>query len=91
MSPSDFLLVRNGQAVERSACPVVPFDRFRRSILDAVAAGARLSALSGRPTEDGASMRLTAVLARPTAGDLALLSCDVRDAYPSLKIGRAHV
>ncbi len=84
MSPSDFLLVRNGQAVERSACPVVPFDRFRRSILDAVAAGARLSALSGCPTGEGTALRLTAVLARPAAGDLALLSCDVRDAYPSL-------
>ena len=81
-SDNSLLAVHNGQAFEAGRCPLVDVERFRRTVLEQVAAGARIASLFGRPAGDG--FRMTCVLARDAGGDLALLSADVEDSYPSL-------
>ncbi len=84
MSTNDLLAIRNGQAVDRSVCPVVSVDRFRQAVIESVADGARLSALLAEPAGDAGAARLMAVLARPSLGNLAVVACEVGDSYPAL-------
>ncbi len=78
----DVLETWNGEAVELSAIPVVPVQRFRALVLGVLKAGGRLSALFGRE-EDGGVV-VTAVLADDPEGRLGLLSTRVAGSYPSL-------
>ncbi|NLF31605.1 MAG: hydrogenase [Planctomycetes bacterium] len=84
MAANPSVLVRNGQAIDRAACPVVDVDVFRRTIIDGVAAGARLAALCAEAADASRTRTLLAVLARPASGDLALLACHADDSYPAL-------
>ena len=79
----EFTIVRNAQAVDCRAVASVTVDRFRRLVVEEVAAGGRLSALLVCPLGE-ASRKLLAVVARPVSGNLGLLVCDVGDSYPSL-------
>ncbi len=72
--------VRNGEPAPLADVPVVPFDEFRRSLLDW---GGRVAAFFGRPLAGG-PVRLTAVLADAEEGRLCLLSTDAEKGYPSL-------
>ena len=76
------LIIRNSVPFAVDECPLVPVDAFRRTVLDAVAGGARLATLSGLPARDG-SVRLLAALARDCSG-LSVTSTVVRGGYPAL-------
>jgi Ni,Fe-hydrogenase III large subunit len=83
--PSDnFLMTANHEPVERDSIPVIPFKEFRRLVIDSVDAGARLSALPvTRDDEDGA-LQMTAVLSRPSSGDILIASCYLPERWQSL-------
>jgi Ni,Fe-hydrogenase III large subunit len=83
MSMVHSLIVHNGHAFPLADCPVLKIDDFRREIIDGVAAGARLSALFAYRAQPGA-LRLFAVLARADQGNLAVVSADVDQQYPSI-------
>ena len=84
MSSSNLLRMMNGQAVNFDALPVISFIDFRRTVMDYVKEGARLSALPAwRPVKDG-PLRMLAVLSRPSSGDILLASCDIPDPWRSL-------
>jgi Ni,Fe-hydrogenase III large subunit len=78
----DVLDTWNGEPVDAGAVPVVPVDRFRRTVLGVLRAGGRLVSLFGRP--EGERALLTAVLADDPEGKLGLLSTLVGRAFPSL-------
>ncbi len=81
---NDSTIIHNGQAVDRHGCPVVSVDRFRQAVIYGIANGARLAAMFVDPVADGQNRNLAAVMARPTSGDLCLLTCRVGDSYPAL-------
>jgi Ni,Fe-hydrogenase III large subunit len=74
------LVLRNGEAVPLARLPVLAPEEFRRAVLDAVAAGARLSAFFARPKPAG----LLAVLAHDEGGTLSVLGMEPAGSYPAL-------
>ncbi len=84
MLSADLMRIRNGQAVDRKSCPVLPVDRFRKLIITQAQKGARLSAMLVLPGANGENNRLVAVLSRPQEGDLGIFACEVGGSYPSL-------
>jgi Ni,Fe-hydrogenase III large subunit len=72
----------NGEVVAADAVPVLPVERFRAVVLEALRAGGRLAALFGRPA--GGRVLLTAVLADDPEGKLGLVAAEVDGAYRSL-------
>jgi Ni,Fe-hydrogenase III large subunit len=84
MTFADLLLIGNGEAVACKALPVVPFARFRNAVIDAVAGGARLSAIPVYKADSDGALRMTAVLSLPASAELALLACDLPDRFPAL-------
>jgi Ni,Fe-hydrogenase III large subunit len=84
MNAAGFVRLRNGQAIPRASLPELPFADFRRTVLDAVAAGQTVPALFG-DTSEGGGVRLYAVLADRARASLRLGSTRLEgDAYPSL-------
>jgi Ni,Fe-hydrogenase III large subunit len=65
------------------AVPDQPVERFRETVIDAVAAGWRVVSLFGMP-DGGDQTRLLAVLADDASGQLGATSTRVGDAYPAL-------
>ena len=103
MTGNSVSAVRNGEKVGLVNLPPVAFDEFRDTIVSAVDAGARLSALfgarvqktnaQGRHAAPGlGDVRLFAVLAQEAEGTLAVTSTLVGDTYPALTPGcpQAH-
>lgn len=84
MSLIDPLKTVNGQAVSRRALPVMSYEAFRWTIIDAVRDGARLSALPVWRPEHHEPLTMMAVLSRPLSGDLLLTSCHLPEPWPSL-------
>lgn len=84
MPSTDFPAIKNGGTLPCADLRLLSFRRFRQTVIDAVEAGARLSALPvWRPRADG-GLRMVAVLSRPVSADIALLACDLPDRWPSL-------
>ena len=81
--PNDCALVHNGHAFAMADCPVAPMEEFRRTVLESVAGGARLSALFAYPSADR-GLRLFAALTRADQGNVAALSTELGWQYPSL-------
>ncbi|MDD5520084.1 MAG: hydrogenase, partial [Kiritimatiellae bacterium] len=75
--------VPNGSTACLSDIPNVAIGEFRKTILDLVNEGARISALFGRPLSRG-SVSLYAVLAQKETSSLYLLSSVVEGKYPAL-------
>ena len=90
----DFLLTGNGQAVALRTVPRVEFQGFRRAVVTAVAAGARLVALPVRPLPvrplpkramaPGPALEILAVLALPDCARLGLLAAVLPERWPAL-------
>jgi Ni,Fe-hydrogenase III large subunit len=83
MTPLRDLGLRNRRAVPLGAVPDQPVERFRETVIDAVAAGWRVVSLFGMP-DGGDQTRLLAVLADDASGQLGATSTRVGDAYPAL-------
>jgi Ni,Fe-hydrogenase III large subunit len=83
MSGFDAVGLRNRRAVPLSAVPLERIDAFRRTVVDATAAGWRIVALFGMP-ENGDATRLIAILANDVQGTLGATSAVVEDRYPAL-------
>ena len=95
MTANSISTVRNGEKVDLANLPPVAFGEFRDTILSAVKAGARLSALFGAEVQKAdvqgrhkaaglGELRLFAVLAQELEGTLAVTSTRVGDMYPAL-------
>jgi len=84
MSGPDYLIIANGQAIDRDSIPVIPFRDLRRLVIDTVDAGARISSLPVFRPDNNYPLRMTAVLSRPASGDILVTSCDLPDAWQSL-------
>lgn len=78
---SSFCSLHNGQSLDADACPVLPFEAFRRGVCEAVADGAELIALF---VDEQPARRLIAVLGRPAHGVLAMASAAIGEQYDSL-------
>jgi Ni,Fe-hydrogenase III large subunit len=78
--------MKNGQAVSIGALPDVPFKTLRRAVIEAVSAGARISALPVWRQNGREALRLAAVLSRPESGVLTLMACDLPDTFPALTL-----
>ena len=78
-------LVTTGNAAPLpwAAVPVLDIDAFRRTVIDAVAAGRRLLFLGGIWRE-GKALRLLAALADDRGGEIGLCASDVGAFYPAL-------
>jgi Ni,Fe-hydrogenase III large subunit len=83
MNGSPFHWFYNGQATDGRQIPEVPIHQFRDCVVEAVAAGKRVSAFFAIPLGPD-QLRLTAILADENAGKLSVLSSCVSDRYPSL-------
>ncbi len=77
-------VIHNCEAVPLSRIPLLSMSEFRNAVIEAIAAGARLSSFFGRPS--GKSIRLLAILAWDETATLALLATDVENSYPSLTL-----
>jgi Ni,Fe-hydrogenase III large subunit len=77
-----FLPLINGQPVGLAEVPSLAPEAFRAALVEAVRAGAHVSALFARPVSGG--LQLVAVLADPAQGLLQAATCPVGDRYPSL-------
>jgi Ni,Fe-hydrogenase III large subunit len=75
--------VRNGDAVALSEIPGPGLDDFREQVLRACENHGRIAALFGQPLGTD-RVRLFAVLAHDTDGQLELCSTEVTDGYPAL-------
>ena len=79
-----FLMVGNNEAVSLNSIPVVPFETLRRSVIEAVGAGARISAMPVWQVTGKAPLQVLAVLSFPKAGELGLMAGDLPDRWLSL-------
>lgn len=77
------LTLRNGEAADVKKVPLLSPAEFRRTLLAAVADGARIVSYFGCPSAAKA-IRLVAVLADGMSGTLAVLSAEVQDGFPAL-------
>jgi Ni,Fe-hydrogenase III large subunit len=84
MSSPDFLRIVNGQAISRDDLPIIPFRDFRRTVIASVKEGARLSAIPAWRPDNKSPLQITAVLSRPSSGDLLLAATDLPDPWHSL-------
>jgi Ni,Fe-hydrogenase III large subunit len=83
MSLDSSLTVRNGQAFATASVEPLPLERFRREVLQSVAAGGRVAAFfARRESED--CCRLTAVVAVDAESLLQVFSTLAEREYPSL-------
>jgi Ni,Fe-hydrogenase III large subunit len=82
-SVSSFVRLANRRAVRMSDVPVLPIDSFRGAIVGSVADGWRVVSLFGTP-ETGRSLRLVAVLADDTRGQLRAATAIVGERYPAI-------
>ncbi len=73
----------NGRRASLDEARVLDFPRFRETVLQAVEAGSRVSALFGCPAPGGRT-RLYAVIACPGQGDIGVAATDVAGSYRSL-------
>jgi Ni,Fe-hydrogenase III large subunit len=83
MSNALVLQLHNSEVARLTDVPQLPASEFRDAVLRAVAAGARISSLYGRPHASG-GVQLWAALANDYASTLALLSSDPVEQYPAL-------
>ena len=92
MSELDSQGLRNRRAIPLEAIPREPFDRFGRTVTEAVRDGWRLVALFGMPEAQGLT-RLLAILADDERGTLGATSTVVGERYPALTPGcpEAHL
>ncbi|HET9982281.1 MAG TPA: hypothetical protein VFQ38_01785 [Longimicrobiales bacterium] len=92
MNRFEELGLRNRRAVSLAAVPLEDVDRFRQTVVDAVAAGWRLVSFFGMP-ETAETTRLLAVLADDARGQLGATSAFVGASYPALTpdCPQAHV
>ena len=84
--------LRNRRTIALGSVPLERIERFRESVIEAVAGGWRIASLFGMP--DGSDeTRVVAILADDVAGGLGATSTVVRDRYPSLSTDcpQAHV
>jgi Ni,Fe-hydrogenase III large subunit len=86
MSSQGFLITANAEPVQRNSIPVIAFKEFRKTVIDAVEAGARLSAMPVLQSENNL-FQITAVLSRPHSGDIQLVSCWLPERWQSLTPG----
>ncbi|HZP43694.1 MAG TPA: hydrogenase [Candidatus Binatia bacterium] len=77
------LRLRNAEGAAQAALPVLSVAEFRDAVLRAVAAGARVAALFGEPSDAG-EVRLVAVLAHGEEASLALVATRAAGRWPAL-------
>jgi len=82
MSQSKLIRFRHGASVPLAELPRLDFPEFRQSLLQEVAADARVASFFGQPTVDG--LDLFAILGHDWKGEMALLRTCVGNSYPSL-------
>jgi Ni,Fe-hydrogenase III large subunit len=82
MIGTDSYTIRNAMPVPANDIPVLSDKEFRDSVIEEAAAGSRIVALFGQPSEK--NIRLFAVLARDESGTMALLSTEADTVFPSL-------
>ena len=82
-SPSVFARLANRRAVRLHDVPTTPIDALRSAIVRSVADGWRVVSLFGT-AESGTSLRLVAVLADDTRGQLRAATAIVGERYPAL-------
>jgi Ni,Fe-hydrogenase III large subunit len=82
MNPSRVIRFRHGACVPLAELPRLEFSSFRNTLLEEVAAEARVVSLFGHPVAEG--LDLYAVLARDWKGELVLLHTRVKESFPSL-------
>ena len=83
MNLRDEMELRNRRAVPFRSLREQPVDRFRESVVRAVADGLRIVSLFGLP-EGGESTRLVAILADDARGQLGATTTVVHEQFPSL-------
>lgn len=76
-------ILHNGMSVALSDIPNLEIDDFRSAVIDLVNRGSRVSALFGSPSPSGKTT-LHAIVADDSAGELSVMSCEVKDSYPSI-------
>jgi Ni,Fe-hydrogenase III large subunit len=83
---SDTLVIRNPDCRPVADLPLYAVGAFRRLLLDGVAAGGRLAALTALPAcwRPGGDRVLLAVIANDDQGELGLFAGEVGTEYPSL-------
>lgn len=79
----DSVGLRNRRAVPLDAVPTESVERFRETVITAVASGWRIASLFGLP-ENAELTRLIAILANDARGELGATSVLVGDRYPAL-------
>ncbi len=77
------LVFRHLEKIPAAQIPVVPVDSFRSSVLGAVAEGCRIVAFHGTPLPADA-VRLVAIVADDSAGELRAVAADPGESYPAL-------
>jgi Ni,Fe-hydrogenase III large subunit len=82
MNENSVCRLHNCGAVPVSDIPLLSISEFRDTVIEMVAAGARISAFWGQPS--GNAVRLLILLALDESGTLGLFSAEVGTAYPSL-------
>jgi Ni,Fe-hydrogenase III large subunit len=85
MNHDSFAVVRTGEAIPRGQIPQVPFDEFRRTIVDGVEDGQRVTALFGDAPATADNVDLYVVLSDSTRGVLRVGRATLdSDRFPSL-------
>ncbi|MBI2195208.1 MAG: NADH-quinone oxidoreductase subunit C [Planctomycetes bacterium] len=77
-------MISNGRPIPLGEVPVVPLPEFRDRFLQAVRAGAHISAVFGHPA-DG-RLTLYAVIGQAADGVLSVFATEVADGYPALTL-----
>jgi Ni,Fe-hydrogenase III large subunit len=83
MPSGSFVRLCNAEAISTADVPVLPAGVFRRAVVEAVGGGERISAFFGVPRQDRV-LRIFAVLADDSHGDLAVCATDAGEAYDAL-------
>ncbi|MCF6206573.1 MAG: NADH-quinone oxidoreductase subunit C, partial [Sulfurovum sp.] len=82
MNSAKTVRFRHGAAIALSELPRLKFSLFRESLLEEVAAHARVASFFGHPTDEG--LELFAILAHDWQEELSLLRTQVGGSYPAL-------
>lgn len=83
--PDYFLKIYNGRAQTVTDVPVLPFEDFRRCVIEEIQNGARVASFFGYP-QDSRTITLVMILAYDKDGYLKPFITSVKDSYASLTV-----
>ncbi len=82
----NFVMTGNGRALPLESVPSVSFPNFRKSLIEAVNSGGRLSALPVWKPDESDNLRIIAVISFPSEALIGIMQSKMPECWPSITL-----